>query len=65
MILTDNSIRFATRVKNGSWLLCWGQSKGHRKGMSHKGASRMAELGYSYVDILKFYYQGTEIEKAW
>ena len=64
VILSDNSIRFATRVKGGQWLLCWGQSKGHRKGMSQKGAARMAELGYSYVDILKFYYPGAELTRS-
>ena len=64
VILSDNSIRFATRVKGGQWLLCWGQSKGHRKGMSQRGAARMAELGYSYVDILKFYYPGAELTRS-
>ena len=64
VILSDNSVRFAVKVKDGSWLLCWGQSKGHRKGMSQKGAARMAELGYSYVDILKFYYPGAELTRS-
>ena len=64
VILSDNSVRFAVKVKDGSWLLCWGQSKGHRKGMSQKGAARMAELGYSYVDILKFYYPGAELIRS-
>ena len=64
VILSDNSIRFAAKVKDGSWLLCWGQSKGHRKGMSQKGARRMAELGYSYVDILKFYYPGAVLTRS-
>lgn len=64
VILTDNSIRFAVKVKNGNWLLCWGQNKGHRKGMSQKGARRMAEMGYSFVDILKFYYPGAVLTKG-
>ena len=64
VILSDNSVRFAVKVKDGSWLLCWGQSKGHRKGMSQKGAARMAELDYSYVDILKLYYPGAELTRS-
>lgn len=36
---------------------------GHGVGMSQYGAEGMAEEGYSYVDILKYYYTGTEIKK--
>lgn len=64
VVLTDNSIRFAAQVEEGLWLLCWGQSNGPRVGMSQKGALRMAELGYSYVDILKFYYPNAELKKS-
>ncbi len=34
---------------------------GHGVGMSQYGAQGMAEEGYSYTDILKHYYQNTEI----
>ena len=36
---------------------------GHGVGMSQYGAEGMAEEGYSYVDILKYYYNGTSIKK--
>ncbi len=38
-----------------------GSGWGHNVGMSQYGAKAMAELGYSYVDILSFYYDGVEI----
>ncbi len=36
---------------------------GHSVGMSQYGAQGMANSGYSYQDILKHYYQNTEINK--
>ena len=36
---------------------------GHGVGMSQYGAEAMALNGYTYQDILKHYYQGTEIKK--
>ena len=36
---------------------------GHGVGMSQYGAEGMAEEGYSYSDILKYYYSGTNIKK--
>lgn len=36
---------------------------GHGVGMSQYGANGMAKEGYDYKDILKHYYQGTEIKK--
>ena len=38
-----------------------GSGWGHNVGMSQYGARAMAELGYSYADILSFYYDGVEI----
>lgn len=35
---------------------------GHGAGMSQNAAKRMAELGYGYADILKFFYFGVELE---
>ena len=37
---------------------------GHGVGMSQYGANYMAKEGKNYKDILKTYYQGTEIEKS-
>lgn len=36
---------------------------GHGVGMSQYGAEGMAEEGYSYIDILKYYYTGTNLKK--
>lgn len=36
---------------------------GHGVGMSQVGANYMAQLGYTYVEILKHYYKGVRIEK--
>lgn len=39
-----------------------GKGNGHNAGMSQYGAKGMAEAGYSFTDILKFYYTGVEIK---
>ena len=36
---------------------------GHGVGMSQYGAEGMAEEGYKYTDILKYYYAGSDIKK--
>lgn len=38
-----------------------GSGWGHNVGMSQYGAKAMAELGFSYRDILEFYFNGVEI----
>ena len=40
---------------NGTFTIT-GTGSGHNVGMSQYGAKAMAELGYDYIDILKFYY---------
>lgn len=39
------------------------KGSGHGVGMSQYGAQGMAKEGYSYIDILKHYYQGIEISR--
>ncbi|RKD34662.1 SpoIID/LytB domain-containing protein [Thermohalobacter berrensis] len=39
-----------------------GKGWGHGLGMSQWGAKKMAELGYTYEEILKHYYMGTKLE---
>jgi len=39
-----------------------GRGWGHGLGMSQWGAKKMAEMGYTYEDILKHYYTGTTLE---
>ncbi len=41
-----------------------GAGSGHNVGMSQYGAKAMAELGYSYEDILNFYYTGICLERV-
>lgn len=38
-----------------------GTKTGHGVGMSQRGAKRMAELGFTYEEILQFYYPGTAL----
>lgn len=42
-----------------------GEGWGHGVGMSQYGAKGMAEAGFNYKDILKHYYTGTHLEKAY
>ncbi len=39
------------------------KGNGHGVGMSQYGAAGMAKQGYSYKEILKYYYSGVEIKK--
>lgn len=39
-----------------------GRGWGHGLGMSQWGAKGMAEAGYSYIDILQYYYQGAVVQ---
>ena len=41
-----------------------GTGSGHNVGMSQYGAKAMAELGYTFVDILTFYYTGVNLERV-
>lgn len=41
----------------------YGKGFGHGVGMSQDGAINMAKQGYTYEDILKFYYPGVVIER--
>ena len=55
---TDFSIR-----QDGNKIIIDMVGYGHGVGMSQYGAEGMAEEGYSYEDILKYYYTGTDIKK--
>jgi stage II sporulation protein D len=54
------STRFRVVPKDDGVLLV-GKGYGHGVGMSQKGASRMALMGFTYRQILEFYYPGTAI----
>ena len=41
----------------------YGKGFGHGVGMSQSGAMGMAKAGYSYEEILEYYYQGIQIQR--
>ena len=47
--------------KGGTFTIT-GSGSGHNLGMSQYGAKAMAELGYTYDEILKFYYTDITIK---
>ncbi len=73
--LTGEGIKtFFAKTKNGSLesrffeiqntndsIIFSGRGSGHGVGMSQYGAKGMAELGYDFIDILKYYYTGVEV----
>lgn len=40
----------------GGRIVIWGKGYGHGVGLSQEGAMKMADLGYSYKDIIRFYF---------
>jgi len=48
---------FSITQINNDTIIFKGRGYGHGLGMCQEGAMRMAKLGYSYTDILNFYYQ--------
>ena len=63
-VAANRNLRFVTRTGDRQWQLAFGQTSGPRVGLSHRGAQQMAALGYSHVDILKFYYPGATLYDA-
>lgn len=45
----------------GDTVVFKGKGYGHSLGMSQEGAMRMTKLGYSYSDVLNFYYRNIQI----
>lgn len=52
-----------TIENNNNDIIITTKGYGHGVGMSQYGANYMAKSGYNYKDILKYYYQNTEITK--
>lgn len=50
------------KVSGDGYFLIEGTGNGHNVGMSQYGAKAMAELGYTHVDILEFYYTDISVE---
>ena len=51
IIISNNTVTLVTR------------GYGHGVGMSQYGANEMAKMGYTYEEILKYYYTGVELKK--
>ena len=60
----SGTVCFAVHTAKNEWKLVWGVSSGHRAGLSHRGAGQMVKKGYTYVDVLKFYYRGATLVDA-
>lgn len=55
----------AVKSPDGEYEICvdnYGGRGGHGVGMSQQGANLLAKEGYSYADILKYYYSGITFE---
>jgi stage II sporulation protein D len=52
---------FFDMFPSGDSVLVWGKGVGHGIGMSQEGAMKMARDGFSYQDILKFYFNDVRI----
>jgi len=50
-------------IDSGDDIIIKGKGYGHGVGLSQEGAAIMAASGYSYDEILKFYYKGVQIIK--
>lgn len=48
----------------GQEIVLAGYGAGHAVGMCQWGAKELAELGYSFSSILRYYYPGTELQNA-
>ena len=48
----------------GEALILSGYGAGHAVGLCQWGAKELAELGYSFASILRYYYPGTELQDA-
>ncbi len=56
-----NSTYFNIEPQGSDSLVFEGRGFGHGAGLSQEGAMRMADLGFSYADILHFYYNDVHI----
>jgi stage II sporulation protein D len=62
MLTLDSGKGRTTISKYPTRFIFNGKGWGHGLGMSQWGAKGMAEAGYSYIDILQYYYQGCVVQ---
>lgn len=62
-VRTDLQLKstFFSIVPQGDTLVFKGRGFGHGVGMCQEGAMRMAKLGYSYTDVINFYYKSIQL----
>ena len=53
------------RFESGSEVIFKGKGYGHGVGMPQAGAVEMANQGFSFEEILQFYYKGAVVENGW
>lgn len=58
------STKFKVKYKRKKFIF-YGSGSGHGVGLSQWGAKGMADAGYKYEKILRHYYKGTKIKKAY
>lgn len=64
--LLPSAFFYLESISEEGWLskvIIHGGGLGHGVGMSQNGAKCLAQLGYSYSDILRYFYQGVCIEE--
>jgi stage II sporulation protein D len=54
---------YFTIKKSGKKIIIDGGGYGHGVGLSQWGAAKLAEEGYKYDDILRYYFNGIDIDK--
>ena len=62
-IRNDLSLKstFFSITADNDTIIFRGKGYGHGIGMCQEGAMKMAEKGYSYVDVIHFYYKGVRL----
>ena len=61
MLTSSGKSQTGSGSSGGSDVTIRGSGSGHNVGMSQWGARAMAEQGYSYRDILHFYYTNVDL----
>ena len=66
-VITSSGVQLlqdAVSAPSATGITITGTGSGHNVGMSQYGAKAMAELGYTFEDILYFYFTGISLESV-